>query len=282
MHFKRTRRIISILFAFTLLLLLILMPIGSEAAVSVIGGLTHERIVGNPELGTTYRGVILISNTADEPQEVKVYQTDYQFFFDGRRIYGEPGKDPRSNANWITFSPKRLVIPPKGTSEVNYTVKESDDETLVGTYWSMLMVEGISKDSSEAVKPEKDKIKLGIRTVFRYGIQIVTHIGDTGARKLKFLKTRLLKDEERRILQLDIENIGERWLKPFLWTELYDEEGRYMGRFEGGRLRIYPGTSVRFRIDLSEASEDTYKVLVVADSGGDDVFGIIYTLKFQK
>lgn len=280
MDFKRPRRIISILFGFTFLLLLI--PIGSEAGVSVIGGLTHERIVGNPEIGETYRGTILIRNTGEEPQEVKVYQTDYLFFFDGRNIYGEPGETPRSNADWITFSPKRLVIPPKETSQVNYTVKVPDDETLVGTYWSMIMVEGISKDSPEVIKPEEGKVKLGIRTVLRYGIQMVTHIGDTGARKLKFSNTKLLKDEEMRILQLDIENIGERWLRPFLWAELYDEKGSYIGRFEGGRLRTYPETSVRFKIDLSQVPKGEYKALVVADCGRDDVFGATYTLRFEK
>ncbi len=280
MDFKRTRRIITILFGFILLLLRI--PSGSEAGVSVIGGLSHERIVGNPEIGTTYQGSILISNTGEEPQEVKVYQTDYLFFFDGRNLHGEPGKITRSNADWITFSPKRLVIPPKGTSKVNYTLKVPADETLVGTHWSMLMVEGISKGSPEVIKPEEGKVKLGIRTVLRYGIQMITHIGDTGARKLKFLNTRLLKQEERKILQVDIENVGERWLRPFLWTELYDQQGRYIGKFQGGRLRTYPGTSVRFRVDLSQVPKGEYKALVVADCGGDDVFGATYTLKFGK
>ena len=278
MKFKKS--VVRILgFTFGFIFLFLLMPIGSEAGVSVIGGLSHEREV---KVAETYQGVILIRNTAEEPQEVKVYQTDYLFFFDGRNLYGEPGKIARSNADWITFSPHRLIVPAKGTSAVNYTVKVPDDETLLGTYWSMCMVEGISKSSPEAINPEKDKVKIGVRQIMRYGIQMITHIGDTGIRKLSFLKTKLFKEEEKRILQVDLENIGERWLIPFLWTELYDEEGRYMGKFEGGRLLIYPGTSVRFRIDLSEVSEGTYKALVVADSGGDDVFGISYTLKFQK
>ena len=75
---------------------------------------------------------------------------------------------------------------------------------------------------------------MGIRQVIRYGIHMVTHIGDTGVRRLEFLKTRLLREGERKILQVDIENIGERLLKSFLWAELYDEEGSHIGRFEGG------------------------------------------------
>lgn len=259
--------------------LLLLLPVSSEADLFIAGSLTHER---EAKVGETYRGSIFIRNKGEGSQEVKVYQTDYLFFFDGRNIYGEPGKLKRSNAGWITFSPKWLTIPPNGVSQVNYTVKVPDDEILIGTYWSMLMVEEIAKSSPGATREEKGKVKLGIRQVIRYGIQMVTHINDTGVLKLKFLETKLLRMGERRILQVDIENIGERWLRPFLWAELYDEEGSYIGRFEGGRFRIYPGTSVRYRLDLSQVPQGEYKSLVVADGGGEDVFGATYTLKFEK
>lgn len=256
----------------------LLTPYAAGAGISVVGGLSHEKSAGP---GEVYKGVIYIGNTADEPQEVKVYQTDYLFFCDGSNIYGEPGKTPRSNADWISFSPRRFTIPPRGRSPVNYTVKAPDGGTLAGTYWSMLMVEGVSRDSPEFSGAEESRVQVGIRQVMRYGIQMVTHIGDTGTRKLKFLDTKLLKEGEKRVLQVDMENIGERWMRPFLWADLYDEKGSYIGRFEGGRLRIYPGASVRFRVDLSQAPEGKYKALVVADCGGDDIFGATYTLKFE-
>lgn len=251
----------------------------AEAGVSVLGGLTHQR---NVEVGESYSGVISIQNTAEEPQEVRVYQTDYLFFCDGTSIYGEPGETPRSNAEWISFSPHSLVIPPKTTSAVNYTVKVPNDESLVGTYWSMFMVEGVAEASPQASKPEEGKVKLGIVHVFRFGIQMVAHIGDTGGRELKFLNTKLLKEKEGRILQVDIENVGERWLRPVLWAELYDGEGNYIGKFEAGKLRIYPDTSVRYRVDLSQVPKGKYKALVVADCGGDDLFGATYNLELEK
>ena len=256
----------------------LIMPCVSVAGVSVTSGLTYEK---EAQVGETYRGVIQLRNTGEEPQEVKIYQTDYLFFCDGSNIYGEPGKDPRSNADWITFSPRRLTIPPKGTANVDYIVQVPDDKALVGTYWSMLMVEGISSSSPEASRREKDKITVGISQVIRYGVQMRTQIGDTGTRKLKFLKTRLLKEDKGRILQLDIENIGERLLRPALWADLYDEKGKSIGKFEGAKLRVYPTTSVRFRIDLSQVPKGKYKALVVADCGGDDLFGATYTLKFE-
>lgn len=255
------------------------MPSAAHAGVSIIGGLTHQKEAAP---GETYKGSIIIKNTSNQPQEIKIYQTDYEFCFDGTNNYGPPGKLKRSNADWLSFNPHRLIIPSDETLTVNYTIKVPDDPNLVGTYWSMLMVEGIPKSSPLSSQPEKDKTKIGIIQVVRYGIQMITHIGDTGERKLKFLNTKLLKENETRTLQVDIENTGQRWLRPFLWAELYDDNGSYVGRFEGRIKRIYPGTSVRYKVDLSNAPRGKYKALVVADAGGDYIFGSNYTLKFIK
>jgi hypothetical protein len=248
--------------------LIITLPV--TANVLIIGGLTHEH---EAQIGESYDGTIDIKNIGDKPQEVKIYQTDYSFYADGRILYSDPGKIARSNARWITFSPKRLTVPPRDTVSVHYTVEVPDQSNLVGTYWSIFMVELIPEDSPESSTQDPDEVGLGIRQLFRYGIQIVTHIGDTGTRKLEFLSTKLLKDGNKQFLQLDIGNTGERWLRSTLWAELYDGEGNYIGKYEGGKLRIYPDTSVRFKVDLSSVPNDTYKALVVIDCGGDYVFG---------
>ena len=251
----------------------------AKAGVSIIGGLSHEKMA---KPGETYKGSVLIKNNSAEPEEVKVYQTDYQFCFDGSNNYGPPGKSERSNANWIGLNPHRLIIQPGDVLTVNYTTKVPDDPNLVGTYWSMLMVEGIPKSSPESSQAEKGKTKIGITQIMRYGVQMITNIGDTGERKLKFLETKLLRKAEGRFLQVDIENTGQRGLRSSLWVDLYDKGGGYVGKFDGGGKRIYPGTSVRYKVDLAGVPEGTYKALVVADCGGDDIFGANYDFKFEK
>ncbi len=251
----------------------------TKAGVSIIGGLTHEK---KARPGEIYKGSVIVKNNSAEPEEVKVYQTDYQFFFDGNNNYGPPGKSERSNANWLSFNPHRLTIPPNDVSTVNYTAKVPDDPNLVGTYWSMLMVEGITKSSPESSQAEKGKTKIGITQIVRYGIQMITNIGDTGERNLKFLQTKLLREAEGRFLQVDIENAGQRWLRSSLWVELYDESGGYIGKFDGGGKHTYPGTSVRYKVDLTGVPQGAYKALVVADCGGDDIFGANYDFKFEK
>ena len=251
----------------------------ASAAVSVSGKLTHEK---QARPGEAYESVIYLGNTGDEAEQVKIYQTDYLFSCDGTYYYEAPGGNARSNAGWTTFGPARVTIPARGSSIINYSVRVPDDPGLAGTYWSIIMIEVLSKESPEVAGAHDGRVKLGIDQVFRYGVQIVTHIEDTGQRTLKFLDTRLLRENGARVLEVDLENTGERWLRPALWAELYDTSGTFVGKFEAGPLRIYPGTSVRYRVDLTEVAVGDYKAVVIADCGADDVFGATYSLSVEN
>ncbi|MBI4429913.1 MAG: hypothetical protein HY562_12440 [Ignavibacteriales bacterium] len=259
----------------------ILLSPSVRSQISVIGELSQDREV---RPGEKYDGVILVKNDTNEPQEVKVYQTDYSFHHSGTNNYAEAGSTPRSNAKWVAFSPSFLTVPPQSALAVNYsvTVPEDKGKKLTGTYWSMLMIEGVPKGSPESSASAKDKTQMGIMQTIRYGVQIATHIVGTGVRKLNFIDAPKIvtSADGKRKLQIDIENVGEIGMRPEVYVELFDEKGVSKGKFHGVQYRIYPGTSVRQSIDFTSVSSGTYKALVVLDAGGDDVFGAQYTLKF--
>jgi hypothetical protein len=262
----------------TIIITVVLWNIGASAAcagISVMGELTREKTV---TVGKTYEGTILISNRGKTTQTARVYQNDYLFYADGTNVYGDPGTDPRSNAKWITYTPHSAEIPAQSSAEIHYTITVPDDLGLTGTYWSMLMVEGVNPDQ-QAV-PEGNS-KMALNQLVRYAVQIVTHIGASGEKKLEFKKAKLVRNAGKRMLEEDLENTGERWLTPVLWVELYDRSGVLTGRFPGGNSRIYPQTSARFRVDLSSVKEGDYKALIVADCGGEDVYGISSKLKIS-
>ena len=264
------RRSFTIGFLFVIYFILISNRV--QAGIRVVGDLTRERMA---VIGERYTGKIIVENDGHASEEVKIYQTDYSFSFDGTSQYGEPQQMPRSNAGWIDFGPKRVIIPPGQQASILFSVKVPLVETLSGTYWSMLMVEAIPETSPESIRSRGG---VGINTILRYGIQMVTHIGNSGVRRIKFLGASLFKESGQRTLQIDIENVGERFLRPRIWVDVYDVNGKHMGMFEGSQLRTYPGTSVRHRIDLSRIPRGVYKTLVVADCGGDDLFGIQYKM----
>src|SRR4030042_643837 len=72
----------------------------SQGRVSIIGGLSHEK---KAALGEIYKGSIIIKNSDTKPQEIKIYQTDYLYYCNGKNDYGPPGELKRSNAKWLSF-----------------------------------------------------------------------------------------------------------------------------------------------------------------------------------
>jgi len=259
--------------------LVLLNALGAMAGISVMESLTQEWLTAP---GGSYTGSITLQNTGDHLERAKVYQTDYLFFREGTQVYGGPGTNPRSNANWVSFGPREVSILPGAKGIIDYTIEVPPDSSFRGTYWSLLMIEVVPSGPEATGEHDGPEVSMGITQVFRYAVQVVTHIGESGERNLEFLETKLLSDGDSKTLQVDLENIGQRWLRPVLWTEVYGMDGEYIGRFEGGKLRIYPGTSVRYKVDLTELSSADYNAVVVADCGGDDVFGAKYTLRVER
>jgi len=247
----------------------ILISLCCQAQITVRGQLTHEFVV---EPGQSYAGEIVISSTTDSRTGVEITQSDYLFFADGSNIYGEPGSVLRSNVEWISFYAPPIIEPGE-TVSIPFNIKVPDDPSLVGTYWSMILV------APELPPAETPAEGVGIQQRMGYGIQIVTHIGDTGERKISIFDVKLLHEEAGFVLQVDIENTGERWVRPMAWIELYDEQGATASRVESSQLRIYPGCSVRHRFVLSEIPSGVYKALVVFDNNDEYVWGAQYDLE---
>jgi len=265
----------NICMALSLCLLLFTAGLANGGGISIESDLTSEFTL---KPGGAAEGQIVVRNNSDAPQQVNVSQMDYSFQADGSNLYGDPGSLPRSNCKWMTVAPKRLSIPGNSKASVYFTIQTPSDQTLTGTYWSILMVEPIAEGSLEPPKQEQGKIAAGVKTIMRYAVQIVTNIGATGSREIKIAQKQLLTDNTGYTLQLDIENTGERWLRPYVRVELYDAQGVLAGRFDGGRVRVYPGCSVRSQVMLGQVNAGKYTALTLIDNGDESVWGVQYEL----
>lgn len=253
----------------------------AEAGLRVREGLTREFTVSSDE---TVESEIIIENTGDEPREVKVYLRDYFYNRDGITKYRQPGTTERSNAGWLQLNPEeKVTVPPQSETAVNYTIDIPDDETLYGTYWSMLMVEPEEEIELFADPEEGLQVRTGVRQISRYGIQIRTNIEDTGSQELSVLDRRVIEDpeEDKTYLELDLENTGERWFKVDIRAEFYDQEGYFKKELEGPAARLYPGTSVRRRIEITDIEPGAYQVLVIFSGAEDQVWGARYNLNLD-
>lgn len=254
--------------------LFLLIPFFSEANIVVVNGLTHLHDVVP---GETYRGVIEIQNTKSSDQAVKVYQRDYFFRHTGESLYEAPGSLPRSNADWVDLSPTYLNLKPREKTKVSYEITVPATDSLRGTYWSVIMVEGVKP-------PDEDLLHRGvnIQTQVRYAIQIATTVGHTGKRELLFLDANIEEENGVRKLAIDIENPGDFMFKPDVSAELFDEQGSSIGTFFADPRKIYPLTSTRFWAEIGNLPVGKYKALLLADCGDEDVFGINLELEIPN
>lgn len=263
---------------FTVFLLFVLSGnIFAEVNLNVDGTMTRSFTL---DPGGKTRGEIVVQNQGDEESEVKVYLQDYLHYADGRNLFQKPGAVGRSNASWIALTPNQAVIPAKGSLTINFTLSVPPDPKLKGTYWSLLMIEPVPKSLLTPGKPEND-VNIQVVTVIRLAVQMISTVGKSGEAKLRFQSRSLAREQGRRLLTLDLENMGDRLLTPHVWTELYNKKGQSSGKIDGSRHRIYPGCSARFVLDLSKLAPGGYKAVVVADNGDDNVFGANYTLELK-
>lgn len=253
--------------------LFLLFPLSSYASVEVIGSL---RYMQNATPGEVIKGEIKIQNNDLTDQEVRIYQTDLLYNFQEKTFYDEPGGNKRSNANWIKFSPKTVILKGKEVKNIEYEITVPQVDSLKGTYWSVLMVEGVTP-----IDPTQ-KSDLNIRTVTRYAVQIVTEMTNKGNGSLKFLEPTLIrKDDKKLFLAVDLVNEGDHYISPEVSIELYDETGTSVKAITAPKKGIYPTTSTRFMLDLEGLpSKKTYKAMIVAAGTDNDVFGLEYTLYF--
>lgn len=257
----------------SLLLFLFFIPFCTFASVEVIGSL-RQVYQANP--GEVIKGQIRIQNSEATDQEIRIYQTDLLYNLQDQTFYDEPGAHTRTNAGWIQYSPKTVVLKSMESRTIEYEITVPLGDTLTGTYWSVIMVEGVNP-----IDPNR-KGELSISTVTRYAVQIVNEMNNKGTGSLKFLEPTLVKgDNDKLFLAVDITNEGEHYISPEISMELYDEDGNSVKTITAPKRGLYPKTSARYRLDLEGVpSKKTYKAMIVAAGADNDVFGLEYTLYF--
>jgi len=252
-------------------------PALAAGQIAVVGN-TVEEHAARP--GESYNGSIVIRNFTSKPQPVRIYQTDYTFFADGTSHFDTAGSVARSNASWITPSATAVTAPPNGDVTVAYTVqvpRASGVDSLRGTYWSTIMVEG----ATDTPPPATDKAQIGLGVVVRYAVQIATHIDNTGSRKITFTNQHVaLEKDNTQSLQLTFEDVGERAYRPLIWVEVYDDQGALRVTQKQQRGLLYPGTSAVQKFALGKLPSGSYKAIVFADVGNDEVVAMQYKLQF--
>lgn len=247
-----------------------------RAQIAVVANTVDEHAAAP---GEAYSGTLRLRNPDREPREARLYLADYTFSADGRSTFAAAGTLPRSSARWVSFAPARVRLGPGEEATVGYTVTVPDGAAHSGTYWTVLMVEGIDPVLAGAASRPRARVQVGVRTAVRYAVQLATTIEGTGTAEVRFVSARAFADTTGKVLELEVSNPGTLAYRPELRVELFDAAGNRAGTFSAQRGLVYPGTSIRQRFELGRLPAGDYQALVVGDAGGAEVFGAQYRLK---
>jgi len=251
-----------------LLVLLTLWAVAPAAAqVHIRSGLiVHAEVAPGEEVAAALE----LFNAGTTPVRLRVYLEDLSFNR-GQPAYGTPGSTARSNAPWLTLPSTVVEVPPGQATLVPYTTRVPEDSVLVGSYWSVALVEEIRPEAVEATDDGRRQVRFRRRS--RLGIQLVTHVaGAPGALGFEVSEETVEAGPEGQTLVFTLANTGERALGPEVLAEVYGADGGLVESISGGRPILYPGSSIRVRLALTEAPAG-HTALVLIDPGTDEVFG---------
>ena len=243
-----------------------------SASVSVTNGL-EQRFALSP--AERVEGHILLKNHADQPMRVMAYVRDYRVDLAGQH-FPEANSHERSNATWIEFTPREHVLPAQAQGRIDF-VLQAPENREAGTYWSVLMVEGIREGEQDSARDPG----VYVENRFRTAVRLQTHLHGPYEPGLNFLERRLIHSPQGRIFRLDMENAGDIELRLHLWAELFTANGRSLGRFELGQVGLLPMAQRSIDWDLPELGAGSYELLLVADHLQEHIFAAQYQLHLR-
>ena len=248
-----------------LLALLWAVASGAAAQIHVRSGLIVPTEVAP---GAEDEAAIELFNAGTEAVQMRVYLQDLAFDR-GRPSYGAPGTAPRSNAGWLSMPATVLTVLPGQTALVPYTTRVPDEPGLVGSYWSVALIEEVLPEAPSATDDGQRQVRIRRRS--RLGVQLITHVGP-GELGFEVRDEAVVTGAEGDVLTFTLANTGEMALGPEVLAEVYGPDGALAETVAGGRPILYPGSSITVRLPLT-APRAGHTALVIIDPGADDVFG---------
>ena len=135
---------------------------------------------------------------------------------------------------------------------------------------------------SQLERPE-DKPSVTIQQSIRYAVRILTHIGQQTQANLIFDAPSIAKDQQgTRQFSVDIRNTGNQFSRPAVWLDVFDLQGRNIGKFKTEPRSLYVGERKHFQIDIARLAPGKYKGLLAAeDNQCGQIFGSDINLNIQ-
>jgi hypothetical protein len=231
----------------------------------VVNQLSFE---GNYVAGETARIKFTIKNDKSKEEHVSFTLCDYACNSNGEHFYEPDGKEARSNRNWITLHKYNEILAPGSEADIYFTLKVPANPSLLGSYWSVIMIEPSSLE--QMIQGEKGGVNIEVKVRFAY--HVVTHVGE-GTPKVKIVSKSFKTIDQQPLLTFEVLNEGSRFIFPKLILKLFNSAGKLEKTLHGAPERLYPGNSQRYQLSAEGLLAKKYKAYLVLDNEDKYLFG---------
>lgn len=243
---------------------ILLLTIPGFSKVIVLSGLTN---VHSGEKGNLVQGEIHVQNIGDKDERIIIYLNDLIQDCHTAAAYDVPGTHPRSSGLWMELNANEKILAPKEEFFIKYQINIPKEESILGSYWSMLMIE-----IADPIKEDQLEYGVAMDSKIRYGIQVITNVGREDGSEIEFITVELNKNEAGHLVVATAENMGEFLVTPTVVLELYGETGDLVYKTEVPFKKVYPKSCKSFEVPIEKLANGSYAALLVADYG-KDLFG---------
>ncbi|KGQ21910.1 hypothetical protein [Thermus filiformis] len=110
--------------------------------------------------GQVLTTTLTVHNVGDKPVRVRVSAGDWTYDPLGQLQYLPPGTLKESASPWLSFSPSELLLGPKQSGKLTYTLAVPKD-AKPGSHWGVLFLEGEDPDPPPGLPLATFRVRLG-------------------------------------------------------------------------------------------------------------------------
>jgi hypothetical protein len=257
---------------FVRLVILVLLPCATQAAVVIVNGLSHTHSLVSSEAKA--QGLIRVRNDGNKESRILVYRQDLISKCGEKSTFPEAGSHPQSLGKSLVTNVNEKVIASKEEYDVLYSVQLGRDKPA-GTYWEVLMV--------EVADPIREEPRNGVQvnSTVRYAIQVIVDVGTFDGPALSYQQVSFEKvSPTLSVLKVTLKNDGIFGARSSVILEVYDASGNKLKVTEPNSRMLYPGSCSTYEIPVTDLPKGKFDCVIVADTG-KDLFGSNVTLQIE-
>lgn len=245
-------------------------------------GVTPASVEAKVKRGSTYTQTYTISNNTSEPLSLSCFVIDYWYDENNKRLTGRPGTLPRSASPWVQFSPAKVIL--EARSSTNITATISVPFSAAGGYYTMPVFEAMPLKTAAASPSAGNTATTSIGIRFRSLVMLATIDGSEYHVEIAGGKVLPLTDSTPFEMNIDVRNRGIVHARVRGLFAILDANGKLAGRGKVEADKLLPGQRKMMKVPWAgELQPGSYTVVVTLsyDRVGLEPNTLVYELPFQ-